>query len=184
MVSRQACSKSGSGLLAPARFLVGLTLAAAVAGSPAHGQARNQPRPQAAAPAAQPAVPDSLTVAKLVWSTMAAVDHANATGNYSVLRDLGAPSFQANNNAATLAGVFQAIRDQRLDLSNTLLVTPTFDIGPRVEGGLLRMRGVFPLRPTGVAFDLLFQPVAGRWALFGIALAPAANVAPVQPPRR
>jgi hypothetical protein len=152
--------------------------------TPAFGQGRNPPRTQAPVAAQQSAVPDSLTVAKLVWSTMAAVDHANATGNYSVLRDLGAPSFQTNNNAANLAGVFQAIRNQRLDLSNTLLVTPTFDIGPVVEGGLLRMRGVFPLRPTGIAFDLLYQSVSGRWALFGIALVPVANVAPVQPPRR
>jgi hypothetical protein len=123
-------------------------------------------------------------VAKLIWSIMAAVDHANATGNYSVLRDLGAPSFQAANNAATLATVFQAIRNQRVDLSNTLIVSPTFDIGPRIENGLLRMRGAFPLRPGGVAFDLLFQPVQGRWALFGIALAPSGSVAPAQPARR
>jgi hypothetical protein len=159
---------------------------------PAEAQQRRapqSPRPpaQIAAPATAPPqqmLPDALTVSKLVWSTMAAVDHANATGNYSVLRDLGAPSFQANNNAATLAGVFQAIRNQRLDLSNTLLVTPTFDIGPRIENGLLRMRGVFPLRPSGIAFDLLFQPVQGRWALFGIALVPAPNVAPAQPAGR
>lgn len=151
--------------------------------TPAFGQARAQPQQRAAAPL-QVGVPDALTVAKLIWSTMAAVDQANATGNYSVLRDLGAPSFQANNNAAALAGIFQAIRDQRLDLSNTLLVTPTFEIGPQIEGGLLRMRGVFPLRPIGIAFDLLYQPVAGRWALFGVAVRPVANVAPVQPPRR
>lgn len=164
---------------------MGVLLLAFCAATPAVGQGRAQLRAQAPAPAtAQAGVPDALTVAKLVWSTMAAVDQANATGNYSVLRDLGAPSFQANNNAATLAGIFQTIRNQRLDLSNTLLVTPTFDIGPQIENGLLRMRGIFPLRPTGIAFDLLYQPVAGRWALFGIALAPVANVAPVQPPRR
>jgi hypothetical protein len=115
---------------------------------------------------------------------MAAVDHANATGNYSVLRDLGAPSFQSNNNAANLAAVFQSVRDQRVDLSNTLLVTPTYEIGPAIQNGLLRVRGVFPLRPVGIGFDLLFEPVQGRWALFGIALVPVNAVAPAQPPRR
>jgi hypothetical protein len=177
----------GSGLHAPARFLAGAVLLA-LAASPAGAQRTQRPAASAPAPALAPAqsqaaVPDALTIAKLVWSTMAAVDHANATGNYSVLRDLGSPSFQANNNAAALAGIFQAIRTQRLDLSNTLLVTPTYDIGPRIENGLLRMRGVFPLRPAGVAFDLLFQSVQGRWALFGIALAPAATV-PATAPRR
>jgi hypothetical protein len=176
--------EGGSGLRAPARSLVALVIGVLAYVGPVYAQGRSQPQPQVAASAPTVGVPDSLTVAKLVWSTMAAVDHANATGNYSVLRDLGAPSFQANNNAATLAGIFQNIRIQRLDLSNTLLVTPTFDIGPQIEGGMLRMRGAFPLRPTGVAFDLLFQPLAGRWALFGIAIAPVANVAPVQPPRR
>ncbi|MDP8994892.1 MAG: hypothetical protein M3N07_07935, partial [Pseudomonadota bacterium] len=60
---------------------------------------------------------DVLTVSRLVWSALAALDHANQTGNYSVLRDLGAPAFQANNSAATLAAIFEAVRAQRVDLS-------------------------------------------------------------------
>jgi hypothetical protein len=124
-------------------------------------------------------------VAKLIWTTMAAVDHANLTGNYSVLRDLGAPSFQANNNAAALAAIFQNIRAQRLDLSNTLIVTPAYDIPPTlIEGGILRVRGVFPLRPAGIAFDLLFQPVAGRWALLGISVGAAQAPTPAAAARR
>jgi hypothetical protein len=112
---------------------------------------------------------------KLIWSAMAALDHANRTGNYSVLRDLGAPSFQRNNSAATLGSTFQAIRDQRLDVSNALLVSPRFEIAPTiVEGGLLRARGSFPLRPTAIGFDLLFQNAGGEWRLFGIAVLPLA----------
>ncbi|HEX8467809.1 MAG TPA: hypothetical protein VF620_08390 [Allosphingosinicella sp.] len=127
------------------------------------------------------ATPDPLTTAKLVWTIMAAVDHANQTGNYSVLRDLGAPSFQENNNAAALATIFQSIRTQRLDLSNALVVSPTYDIPPTIiEGGILRARGVFPLRPTAIAFDLLFQPIGGRWALLGISVAP--TLRPTTPP--
>jgi hypothetical protein len=120
---------------------------------------------------------------------MAAVDHANRTGNYSVLRDLGAPGFQANNTAASLAGVFTQIRDQRYDVGNALLVVPNYEIPPTiVEGGLMRVRGTFPLRPNALAFDLLFQAADGRWALFGISLAavpavPGAN-APSSPARR
>lgn len=119
------------------------------------------------------AAPDSQTVNKLVWSTLAAVDHANITGNYSMLRDLSAPGFQANNTAATLAGVFTAIRNQPIDLSNTLLLAPTYDFAPAiVQNGLLRARGRFGLRPTAVGFDLLYSYVAGRWQLFGIAMVP------------
>ena len=148
------------------------------AATPAWGQARNQ-QPRPAQPQARPAapvqtaMPDSLLALKLIWSTMAALDHANQTGNYSVLRDLGAPSFQANNSAATLAGTFQALRNQRIDVANALIVTPVYEIPPSlIEGGLLRVRGSFPLRPNPIGFDLLFQNVAGQWRLFGIAVVP------------
>jgi len=112
-------------------------------------------------------------VAKLVWSAMAALDHANQTGNYSVLRDLGAPSFQANNSAATLAGIFQTLRAQQVDVANALIIPPAYEFPPGIiAGGLLRARGSFPLRPSGIAFDLLFQNVNGQWRLFGIAVIP------------
>ena len=169
----------GSGLHAPARFFVCAAFCLALPGVAA-AQAQTPPRA-----AQQPALPDALTISKLIWSTMAAVDHANVTGNYSVLRDLGAPSFQANNNAAALASVFQGIRNQRVDLGNVLLVSPNYEIPPTfVDGGLLRVRGIFPLRPTAIGFDLLFQPVGGRWALFGVSVAPIAQIPASQQQRR
>jgi len=156
----------------------------AVAAAPRAEAAAQAPSPAPVAPQ-QVAVPDSLTVAKLIWTTMAAVDHANQTGNYSVLRDLGAPSFQSNNNAAALAAIFQGIRNQRLDLSNTLLVAPSYEIPPTIiDGGILRVKGMFPLRPTAIAFDLLFQPVGGRWTLLGVSIGPAQGNAPPAPQRR
>jgi hypothetical protein len=134
--------------------------------------AAQQPAPAPAAPAGQPGVPDSAVLHKLVWSAMAAVDQANQTGNYSVLRDLGAPSFQSGNSAATLAQVFTAIRNQNIDLGYTLVVTPVFQFPPAMQNGLLRIRGVFPLRPTPIGFDLLYQNVNGQWRIFGIAVIP------------
>lgn len=164
----------GSGLYAPTLFLcavlTGVSASPLLAQTPA-------PRPSPVAPTPTPALPaiDVQTVSKLVWSTLAAVDHGNITGNYSVLRDLGAPGFQANNTAATLAGVFQAVRTQRIDLSSTLLLAPTYDFTPAiVQGGLLRARGRFAMRPTAIGFDLLYAPVAGRWQLFGVAVVPLA----------
>jgi hypothetical protein len=164
----------GPGFHTPARAL----LAAALAVLAVPAQAHAQP----AQPAPSPAPPDSLTAAKLVWSSMAALHHANDTGNYSVLRDLAAPSFQGNNSAATLAGIFQEVRQQRIDLSNTLIVAPVYEIPPTiVEGGLLRIRGNFPLRPVAIAFDLLFQNVQGQWRIFGIAVAPIVTQQPQVP---
>jgi hypothetical protein len=134
---------------------------------------------QPSAPAQQ-AVADSLTVSKLIWSSVAALDHANQTGNYSVLRDLGAPSFQTANSAATLAGLFQPLRGQQVDLANALIVVPMFDFPPAIiQGGLLRARGRFPLRPTMIGFDFLFQNVSGQWKIFGLSVVPLAPHAPV-----
>ena len=151
-------------------MLVAAVLAAAAA-TGVEATATQAPPPSSAA--RQSAAPDQTTVLKLVWSAMAALDQANQTGNYSVLRDLAAPTFQTRNSPATLAGIFAALRNQRVDLGYTLVVSPTFDFAPAiVEGGLLRVRGRFPLRPTAVGFDLLYQPVDGQWRLFGIAVSP------------
>jgi hypothetical protein len=128
---------------------------------------------QPAAAQAQTGVPDSQALAKLIWSTMAALDQANQTGNYSVLRDLGAPSFQTTNSAATLGGIFQSLRAQRIDLGNTLLIVPTYQAGI-VQNNLLRIRGSFPMRPSAIGFDLLFENIGGQWRLFGIAVTPLA----------
>jgi hypothetical protein len=116
---------------------------------------------------------DGTTAARLVWTTMVALDQANTTGNYSVLRDLAAPGFQQSNSPATLAGTFQALRTQRVDLANCLIVAPSFEFPPTiVQGGLLRLRGDFALRPTGVAFDMLFANTGGQWRLFGLSVVP------------
>ena len=132
-----------------------------------------QPAQVAAPAAATLGVPDTTTIHRLLWSTMAALAHANDTGNYSVIRDLGAPAFQTTNSPATLAAVFAPVRNQNIDLSVTLVVTPAFQFPPAlVQGGLLRLRGVFPLRPNAIGFDLLYQNVNGQWRLFGIAVVP------------
>ena len=171
-MSRRSRAKVGPGWITPARLFWAACLAGAA--SPAAAQA------PAAAPVPVPAtnqagVPDPIVINKLVWSAMAALDHANQTGNYSVLRDLGAPSFQANNSAESLGGIFQALRNQQLDLGYTLVVGPTYQFPPAiVQSGLLRVRGTFPLRPATIGFDLLFQNISGQWRIFGIAVAPIA----------
>jgi hypothetical protein len=159
----------------PGRIAPACLFAAFLAGTAA-AQPPRAPAPAAQVPAAQApvsAVPDSLVVHKLVWSAMAALDHANQTGNYSVLRDLGAPSFQAGNSAATLGAVFASFRSQNIDLGYCLVTTPVLQFpAALVQGGLLRIRGVFPLRPRPVGFDLLFQNIAGQWRVFAIAVVP------------
>ncbi len=157
-------------------FAAALLLATAVSAQ--------QPTAQAPSPSVVPSsvpLPGELELSKMIWSTMAAVDHANRAGNYSVLRDLAAPGFQINNDAAKLALIFSNLRSSGIDLSNTLLLAPTFRGPPRmVQPDILQVQGFFGLRPTAIAFDLYYQWVQGRWRLFGVSINPA-QIAAVQP---
>jgi hypothetical protein len=120
----------------------------------------------------------------LVRSTLLALDHANKSGNYTVLRDLGAPAFQVNT-AARLAEIFAGHRREGLDLSGVIVIDPQFSLLPQIEAnGLMHMTGFFPSVPKQVNFDLIFVPVGGQWRLFGIsvALGQTGPVAPPDPP--
>jgi hypothetical protein len=142
-------------------------------------QAQTQPQTQPQAtvqppPSLRP-VPSQLELSKLLWSTVAAVDHANQSGNYSVLRDISAQGFQINFNPARLTEVFAGIRNLNIDLSNALLVPPTYYEAPQlVDNDVFRVRGVFQMRPISIGFDMYFQWEQGRWKLYGIDIQPQA----------
>ena len=171
MVSlRKLISGKGSGLVAPALLLCGCGVAPAF-GQTALGAAPVSGQP----PVSAVPVPSELELAKLVWSTMVAVDHANQAGNYSVLRDLAAPGFQINNDPAALAQIFASLRATRIDLSNTLLLEPTYRAVPAIiQPGIIRVQGYFGLRPTAINFDVYYQWIGGKWRLFGVSISPSA----------
>ena len=166
--------KTGSRQIGPQLFTAARRFSGLVMASVAFAPLSAAPAPQPPKLQQQPIAQklDELIADKLVWSSIAALDQANRTGNYSVLRDLGSPSFQANNSPATLGGVFEHLRTSHIDLSNTFVVSPVFSTAPSVQGDVLRVKGIFPLRPTAIGFDLLFQQVAGEWRLLGISVVP------------
>ena len=129
---------------------------------------------------APPTLPVSLEQALyLVRSTLLSVNDANRSGNYSVLRDLAAPDFQAKNTAADLAQGFADLRRRNFDLFSVALAAPQLTAPPALDGnGLLRLTGFYATRPLQINFDLLFQNVAGQWRLFGISV-----VTPQAPPQ-
>ena len=73
------------------------------------------------AQAPKPANIDRNGVLILIRSTLLALDQANKTGNYTVLRDLGAPAFQTNT-AARLGEIFAKQRSDNLDLSGVAAI--------------------------------------------------------------
>ena len=142
-----------------------------------------RPAAPAAAPQQQQQLPVSLEQALyLIRSTLLTLNDANRTGNYTVLRDLAAPDFQARNTAADLALVFSDLRRRNFDLFSVALAAPQLSAPPVLDGnGMLRLTGAFPTRPLQINFDLLFQNVGGQWRLFGISV--ATPQVPAQPPQ-
>lgn len=143
------------------------------------------PQPHQASPQQQaspkPANIDRNGVLMLIRSTLLALDQANKTGNYTVLRDLGAPGFQVNT-AAKLAEIFAKQRGDKLDLSGVAVIDPQLSLLPQIEpNGLLHMAGFFPSVPSQVNFELLFAPVEGQWRVFGVSVS-IGQSAPVAPP--
>jgi hypothetical protein len=159
------------------RVLMFVAVMAAIT-SAGHAEARAQ--------APKPAQIDRNGVLILIRSSLLALDQANKTGNYTVLRDIGAPGFQSNT-AARLGEIFAKLRNDNLDLSGVAVIDPQLNLLPQIEAnGLMHMAGFFPSVPTQVNFDLAFAPVNGQWRLFGISVsigqsAPAAP-APPEPP--
>jgi hypothetical protein len=132
----------------------------------------------------KPAQIDRNGVLILIRETMLALDQANKTGNYTVLRDLGSPAFQ-QNNAARLGEIFASERRDNLDLSGVAVLEPQLSLLPQIEpNGLLHMTGFFPSAPEQINFDVAYAPVNGQWRLFGISvgLAHSGPAAPTAPP--
>lgn len=168
----------GPGRTAPVHFLC-LIAALGLVAAPLPAAAQSS---AAASQAPVIPVPDDMALAKLLWSTMAAIDHANKTGNYSVLRSLGSPGFQQANSVENLGAVFAVLRQERLDLADTLVFQPVYEFPPTIVQGLLRLRGTFRMRPRGVQFDLLFQ-WNGGWTLHGVAVRSVATTQDLAPGR-
>lgn len=140
-------------------------------------KAPQQPQPP------PPTVPADEVLRMLIRSTLIALNQANMTGNYTVFRELGSPSFQLANTAAKLTDIFGQLRQRNLDLSPILLIEPKLIRAPSIsEEGMLRISGFFPSQPEQVVFDFLFERVDNRWRLFGISVDTARAPSPqVQP---
>lgn len=153
---------------------------------PAVAQAPPQQRADQPSDVRGSALPDPYKLNMLIRTTLIALSQANVTGNYTVLRDLGSPAFQAANSAARLTEAFTDLRRRRLDFSPILFFDPKLVRQPALdEAGRLRLRGFIETRPEQINFDMLFENVGGDWRLFGLAVqmqpAPAAT-APKPPP--
>jgi hypothetical protein len=172
-------------LAAPALAGDGRTEPAVSNSPPPTPQAKSKPKaapavPAAPPPAQQPALPGVDGILYLIRSTLLTLNDANHSGNYTVLRDLAAPDFQARYTTADLAAIFTDLRRRNFDLFAVALVAPQLTASPALDANkLLRLTGLFPTRPLQINFELVFEVVNDRWRLDGISV--ATPEAPPQP---
>lgn len=141
-------------------------------------QIEQQAQDELIAPDPHPAMPNDDKIFLLIQSTLIALNQANTSGNYSVLRDMAAPGFREANSTVKLAEIFANFRVRKLDLTPILLFQPKLLRRPLMsDTGMLRITGFVPTAPERVNFDLIFQSLQGRWRLYGVAV----NTSPVQP---
>ena len=125
--------------------------------------ATGKPAPAATpAPAQQQSLPVSIEQALyLIRSTLLTLNDANHSGNYTVLRDLAAPDFQAHNTAADLGQSFSDLRRRNFDLHGAALLAPQLTAVPALDQkGMLRLTGYIPTRPLQINFTSSFKWLA------------------------
>jgi hypothetical protein len=138
-------------------------------GAPAASPKKQQPQQQQAQPPPLPVTTEQALY--LIRSTLLTLNDANRSGNYTVLRDLAAPDFQARNTAADLSQSFSDLQRRNFDLYGAALLAPQLTALPALDQrGFLHLAGYFPTRPQQINFDFLFANVTNQWRLFGIAI--------------
>ena len=125
------------------------------------------------------AMPNAEKIVLLVRNSFITLNDALKTGNYTVLRDMGAPGFREVNSAAQLSQIFANLVAEKVDLSAVAVIAPQLSQAPGLdkEKGMLHLKGYFPGNPVQINFELLYQAVEGQWRLFGISVNPGAPVA-------
>lgn len=120
----------------------------------------------------------------LVKNALVALNHANLTGNYTVLRDLASEGLRQRTTAADLANIFADHRRKRYDLSPILGVDPQFTTPPaEISPGRLRLVGFFPTKPMAVHFAVVYERSVEGWGIdeISVAMAPVETLFPTTP---
>jgi hypothetical protein len=109
------------------------------------------------------------TLIVMIKDTIIALHHANITGNYSVLRDMGTPIFRENFDQTALAGAFANLRSRKADLSPAYFLPPNLTKNPELnKDNELVVTGFFPTQPLQIQFEIKFMQLDGRWRVAGI----------------
>jgi hypothetical protein len=136
-------------------------------------------------PARQENLPDAEQIVLLLRNTLITLNDALLTGNFTVLRDRGAPDFRDANSSARLSLAFSDLASKRVDLSSVAIITPQLTTAPSLDRmtGILRLKGYFPGQPIKIDFEILYPVVDGHWRLFALSVQPSTSARPATTPR-
>lgn len=159
------------------RLAAAFAIIAAFACLPCSGDEASAQEAKSPKAASQPAIrtkADARRIVLLIRSTFATVHQANISGNYSVFRDLAAPSLRASMSLVRLGDFFKPLREVNADLSRALLSMPKFRKPPVIlKGKFLVLQGHFPGGKDRIDFNLTYQRVKGHWRFVNVAIRPA-----------
>lgn len=106
----------------------------------------------------------------LIRSTLSALNDANQTGNYTVLRDTAAPTFSQKYTAADLALAFTNLRNNPR-FSEACAGTPSLIEPSRsTPDGTIQFRGQMGPREAQLQFNIQYQRIANRYRLSALAV--------------
>lgn len=116
-------------------------------------------------------MPDKALAYSLIFEIIIAVNNANLTENYSVLRGLGAPDFQKKYDEEELDQLFAPLRQQKINLRQVVLVKPIITKSQyQPVKKLFRLKGHLPTTPVAAHFEIQFQYFQNRWRLYALNL--------------
>jgi hypothetical protein len=128
----------------------------------------------------QVVMPNAEKIVLLLRTSFITLDDALQTGNFTVLRDMGAPGFRDANTAARLSQSFSDLDSGGVDLSTVSILEPQLIEAPSLDQakGMLHLKGYFPGQSIKTNFEMLYQAVDGRWRLFGLSVQPGPPAPP------
>ena len=125
-------------------------------------------------------MPASDVLVMMVRAALTAVNQANFTENYSVLRGMTTPMLQTRLSAEQLGRAFIDLRKQNLDLSPALVLAPEFTEMPKLSSaGALTVKGIFPSKPLRINFAIEYLPIDGFWMIDQLSVSASRADAPL-----
>ena len=122
-------------------------------------------------PAPSPDKVSGPEISVLIRTTLIALQQANDTGNFTVLRDLGSASFRTVNNPVKLGNIYGKIHEAGVDLSPAVLIDPFLVRPPIIDANrVLIIEGFFPTQPLNITFKMGFRFEFGAWRLLSLSV--------------